>query len=181
MVNRTRRHFMALLGGATAWPLTAQAQQPAGARYLRTLEEIKRNYAKIARPTEAARADYITRLIRLRQQAARRKTDAWQAIDAEIKRHPAPADADGKDLSKLLVGEWQSPRHEYLYRADGTWTMLPVDPGTTHGAWRIEGNQYFNTAAFEPPDTRQYTIILISRRDFVFTDSEIVFYETRLK
>src|SRR5262249_7300918 len=107
------------------------------------------------------------------------KTDAWQAIDAEIKQHPAPADA--KALSQRLVGEWQSPRHEYLYRADGTWTMLPEDPQTTHGTWRIEGNQYINTAATDPANTIQYTIILITKRDFVFTDGEIVFYETRLK
>jgi hypothetical protein len=61
------------------------------------------------------------------------------------------------------------------------WTMLPVDPDTTHGTWRIEGNQYLYTAATDPPETTQYTIILISKRDFVFTNQEIVFYETRLK
>jgi len=57
-----------------------------------------------------------------------------------------------------------SPRHDYLYRADGTWTMLPADPDTTHGTWRIDGNQYFDTAATDPPQTSQYTIILISSR-----------------
>jgi len=31
----------------------------------------------------------------------------------------------------------QSPRHDYLYRRDGSWTMLPGDEGTTHGTWRI--------------------------------------------
>jgi hypothetical protein len=66
---------------------------------------------------------YITRLVRLRKGAARRKTDAWQVIDAEIKQHPVPSDSDSKTLSNLLVGKWESPRHDYLYRADGTWTM----------------------------------------------------------
>jgi len=28
----------------------------------------------------------------MRENAARLKTDEWQAIDAEIKRHPAPSD-----------------------------------------------------------------------------------------
>jgi hypothetical protein len=56
-------------------------------------------------------------------------------------------------------------------------TMLPADPDTTHGTWRIENNQYFDIVATDPPETRQYTIILISKQDF----QEIVFYEKRLK
>ena len=90
--------------------------------------------------------------------------ETWQAIDAEIKEHPAPKDSDSKALSRLILGKWESPRHDYLYRADGTWTMLPADPDTTHGTWRIDGNQYFDTAATDPPQTSQYTIILISSR-----------------
>ena len=176
-----RRDFIQGIAVFAAWPLAASTQQPVGARYLRTLGEMKRDYGKISHPSEAARSDYITRLVRLREQAARLKTDAWQAIDAEIKQHPAPGDSDNRALSKLLVGKWESPRHDYLYRADGTWTMLPADPDTTHGTWRIEGNQYFDTAAIDPPETAQYTIILMTKRDFVFTDQELVFYEKRLK
>jgi hypothetical protein len=63
--------------------------------------------------------------------------------------------------------------------------MIPVEPDVTHGTWRIEGNQYFNTYidtdASHSPQTFQYTIILITKRDFIFTDQEAVFYETRLK
>jgi len=176
-----RRDFILVLGAAaTVRPLAVRAQEPAGARYLGALADLQRDYGKIAHPGEAARADYITRLVRLREEAARRKTDAWHAIDAEIKQHPAPDDA-AKALSNLLVGEWESPRHDYLFRADGTWTMTPVEPDIAHGTWRIEGNQYFNTYATDPPQTFQYTIILISKRDFVFTDQQIVFYETRSK
>jgi hypothetical protein len=174
------RAFIALIGALTAaYPFAARGQQ--SGRYVRALQAAKRDYEKMSKPSEAARSDYITRLVRMREKAARLKTDEWQAIDAEIKRHPAPSDSDGKTLSGLLVGEWASPRHEYLYRADGTWTMLPVEENVTHGRWRIEGNQYFDTAATDPPETSQYTIILITKKDFVFTDQTSVFYETRLK
>jgi hypothetical protein len=59
--------------------------------------------------------------------------------------------------------------------------MTPVEADVTHGTWHIEGNRSFETVATEPPRSFQYTIILLTKRDFVFTDGEIVFYETRLK
>ena len=178
---RRRDFIKGIVGSAATWPQAACAQQPVGARYVRVLEEMKRDYGKISHPSEAARADYITRLVRLSEEATRTSDYTWQAIDAEIKQHPAPNDSNNNVLSILLVGKWESPRHDYLYRADGTWTMLPVDPDTTHGTWHIEGNQFFDTAATDPPETTQYTIILITKRDFVFTDQERVFYEKRFK
>jgi hypothetical protein len=176
-----RRGFICLIGALAARPLAARAQQESGGRYAQTLGEMQRAYGKIAHPGETARAAYVMRLIRLREKAARVKSDAWQAIDAEIKRYPAPIDSDSAALSSLRAGEWESPRHDYLYRPDGTWTMIPVEADVTHGSWRIEGNRSFETVATEPPRSFQYTIILLTKRDFVFTDGEIVFYETRLK
>jgi hypothetical protein len=107
--------------------------QSVGARYVRALEQIKRDFDKISRPSEADRSAYITRLVRLREEASRASNYTWQAIDDEIKQHPAPSDSNSKTLSSFLGGKWESPRHDYLYRADGTWTMLPVETDITHG------------------------------------------------
>lgn len=173
-----RRDVIGLLAAAAgAWPFAAGAQQPSPTAS--ALAKAKLDYGKIAHPSETDRVRYITLLVRLRDKAAAAKTDDWQAVDAEIKQHPAPQDSDGKAFAALRVGEWDSPRHNYRYRADGSWTMLPEEEGITHGTWRMEGNQSFETVATDPPQTFQYTIILITKKDFVSTDQTYVFYETR--
>ena len=71
----------------------------------------------------------------MREEASRLKNDEWQAIDSEIKQHPAPNDYGSKTFSSLLAaGEWESPRYDYLYRADGSWTLLPIEQDVTHGS-----------------------------------------------
>jgi hypothetical protein len=162
-----------------AWPFAIVAREANNARISEAFERIKRDYGRLSHPGEAARADYITRLTRLREQAVRRNRGEWTAIDAEIKLHPAPPDSDSKTLTALRIGDWESPRHDYRYRPDGTWIMLPDEEGATNGTWRIEGNQYFDGAAVEAPKIDQYTIILLTKRDFVFMDNEAVYYETR--
>jgi hypothetical protein len=139
-----RREFITGLAGGlvaalAAWPSAIVARDADNARISRAFENIKRDYGKLPHPSEAARAEFITRLARLREQAVRRNRGEWTAIDAEIKQHPAPPDADGKILTALRVGDWESPRHDYRYRPDGTWIMLPDEEGATNGTWRIAG------------------------------------------
>jgi hypothetical protein len=176
-----RRDFILIAGAAVAWPFTARARDRERPQNAGDFEEAKRHFDKISQPSEVARLDYITRLVRMREKAARQKSDEWKAIDNEIRQHPAPEKSDGKVLSSRLVGKWSSPRHDYLYKSDGSWTMLPADEGTTHGTWRIEGNQFFTTASIGPPDPARYTIILVTKNDFVIADQSGVFYETRLR
>ena len=144
------------------------------------LAAARAEFAKAANPDEAARARYITTLARLREKLARGNGD-WKAVDAEILLHPTPQDADAAALTKLRVGAWSSPRHDFLFRKDGTWTVTPVDPGTTHGTWRIEGNQYEERTIVQDaaPETSKYSIILLTAKDFISTDGTMVFYETK--
>ena len=56
---------------------------------------------------------------------------------------------DDATLSRLLVGTWESPRHETQYRADGTWIMDPPDEGdNSRGKWRIEHGRLIETWRF---------------------------------
>jgi hypothetical protein len=126
--------------------------------------------------TEVDRSKYVTELVRLREALAREKDDAWKLVDAEIMRHPVPADSTS--LSKRMIGQWRSPRHDYEYRRNGTWTMLPVEPDTTKGTWRIKDNHVVETNVL---GTFQYTILLLTAKDFVETDGQTVFYRTRIE
>src|SRR5215475_8621276 len=56
---------------------------------------------------------------------------------------------DDATLSRLLVGTWQGPRHQTVYRADGTWMLDPPDEGdNTRGKWRIENGKLLETWRF---------------------------------
>jgi hypothetical protein len=56
---------------------------------------------------------------------------------------------DDATLSRLLVGTWQGPRHQTVYRANGTWMLDPPDEGdNTHGKWRIEHGKLIETWRF---------------------------------
>jgi hypothetical protein len=150
----TRTLVIALIIAATA----SAAEEP--------VELINARREFDAHPTEATRVRYITKLVRLREKILAAHRDGWQAIDAEITRHPMAGAAD----SKLLVGQWASPRHLYLYRADGTWTM--DDEGldlaiATNGTWRIEGNDYFQAFSRDSRPDR-YTIFILTKEYFVF-------------
>ena len=138
------------------------------------LTTAKKEFAQNAHPDEAARVRYVLSLAELREKLARSNGD-WKAVDAELRRHPAPKDADSAVLTKLRVGGWSSPRHDYLYRKDGTWTMTPVEDDATHGTWKIAGNQYTSGVAI----SNNYTIILLTAKDFIFTDGEVVFFEKK--
>jgi hypothetical protein len=58
--------------------------------------------------------------------------------------------------------------------------MLPEEEGTTRRRWRIEGNQFFSKADIDTEDPKPYTIFLLTKDNFIFTDGKTVFYEERI-
>jgi hypothetical protein len=51
-----------------------------------------------------------------------------------------------QELARLMAGIWRSPRHTYVYAADGRWWNADgydwLDkPKGAHGRWRIENHQ----------------------------------------
>lgn len=143
------------------------------------LVQAKNKFAHLPHPTEADRQNYLLELSKLRENLAQNAASEDRfKVDAEIRRHPAPEDTKG--YTTLMVGKWSSPRHEYIYRADGTWSMLPEEEGTTRGRWRIDGNQFFSKANIETEEPKPYTILLLTKDNFIFTDGKTVFHEERM-
>ena len=165
--------ILALIAALFATPLLAQNQSD--------LEAAKAKYLQ-APPasSEGARVSYVHELIQMHDKLMplqKGPADArFRAVNDEIKKVPAPADSDSAALSKLLAGKWRSPRHDSLYRRNGTWSMLPIeDADTPHGTWEIKGNQFIEDGA------DVYAIILLDTHDFVYMDKQgDVFYEKRI-
>jgi hypothetical protein len=136
-------------------------------------------FAQLPNPAEVDRQNYLLELSKLRESLANNASgEGCFEVDAEIRRYPAPENT--KTYTKLRAGKWSSPRHEYIYRTDGTWSMLPEEEGATRGRWHIKGNRFFSSADIEPGDIRTYTILLLTKDNFIFTDGKTVFYEERL-
>ena len=144
------------------------------------LTDARREFESLQYPTEADRIHYVTRLVRLRETFTRRDAEMMFAIDKEVIRHPMPVPADPHELTKRIVGRWTSPRHQYLYRANGTWTMLPEfinGEKSTAGTWSIEGNQFIQSFKNSPGSHEE--IILLTATDFVWSIRTAPYYMRR--
>lgn len=162
---------VALIVAALVIASSAPAQEP------QELRDLRREYDALRQPAEADRARYITRLVRLRESFTRGEAEKMFAIDAEVRRHPMPATVAIQALVARVLGRWQSPRHAYFFRRDGSWTS-DEDTNEPLGGWRIEGNKFFQNYTDEPAD-KGSTIILLNDDDFVVAAPDHVFYLRR--
>src|SRR5207249_8463671 len=103
--------------------------------------------------------------------ATAQKKDTLGASDVELERlkqlnttNKVTSLSDA-ELRQLMVGRWTTGRHDYDYKADGTWRMLPADISTTKGTWRIEKHQLIE-------DTGARTIMEASRKQIVLKNEK---------
>ncbi len=144
------------------------------------LGDARREFESLKNPTESDRMRYITRLVRLRESFTRADAEMMLAIDKEVIRHPMPVPPGPNELRRRVIGKWTSPRHQYLYRANGTWTMLPefIDgEKSTAGTWSIEGNQFIQNFKNSPGSHEE--IILLTATDFVWSTKTAPYYLRR--
>jgi hypothetical protein len=142
------------------------------------LNAVKREYEQALPPgNEKARLDYVTKLAQIADRLVseyrrgQRNDELTGAINSELQKHPAPKDIDSKKLRQLLVGKWESPRHVYVYRANG---KCGTEDGPISGNWRIQGNQLIQ-------DSSRGTIILLNSDYFIYAEGDSVFFHSRVK
>jgi hypothetical protein len=142
------------------------------------LEAAKQQFEQSSRD-EAARLTYVTKLAQIAdrlvseyRRSGQRNDELMGAINSELQKHPAPKGIDSKKLSQLLVGRWESPRHTYVFRANGKWGN---EDGPVSGNWRIKGNQLIE-------DGSRGTIILLNSDYFIYSGGhDAVFFHSRVK
>ena len=83
----------------------------------------------------------------------------------QLNKHGAVVSKTDDELRRLMVGKWTTGRHEYIYKADGTWRMLPLDISTTKGTWRFENRQLIE-------ESGSLTCIAVTPRQLVFRNPD---------
>jgi hypothetical protein len=129
---------------------------------------------------ETARVRYVTKLANMSAQLTPKilhnpDVDAKVAyanqagaIEEELRKHPMPRNVDSRKLSQLLIGEWESPRHTYVFRADGTYGVADEQ----RDKWRIDGNEYIDDVSRGP-------IVLLDHNYFIYACGQGVIMYTR--
>jgi hypothetical protein len=92
----------------------------------------------------------------------------------ELNKSNTVVSQSDQELRKLMVGKWTTGRHEYIYRSDGTWQMLPADISSTNGKWRIQNHQLIEEAksenGFLPTGAR--TFILVTPTELILKNEK---------
>ena len=169
-------HKPTSFGGIVIAILVA-GQVPTEAADKQDFEAAKQEYEQSSHD-EAARVTYATKLAQIAdrlvseyRRSGQRNDELMGAINLELQKHPAPKDIDSRKLRQLLVGKWESPRHTYVYRANG---KCGTEDGPISGNWRIQGNQLIQGDLSGP-------IILLNQDYFIYSSRGSVFFHSRVK
>ena len=87
------------------------------------------------------------------------------------------APASDAELSRLLVGQWESPRRIYCYWEDGTWRLSP-ESGTSGGRWQIKQGRLVITHHDGVSTT--YHIIVLDDKRLVTRNHDATFKHKRV-
>jgi hypothetical protein len=126
---------------------------------------------------ETARLAYVTKLAQIadglvtgyrRGDRGDQHEELMRAVNSELRKHPMPRNVDSRKLSQLLIGEWESPRHTYVFRADGTYGVADEQ----RDKWRIDGNEYIDDVSRGP-------IVLLDHNYFIYACGQGVIIYTR--
>jgi hypothetical protein len=116
-------------------------------------------------------AQIAGRLVSEYRRIGQRNDELMGTINSELQKHPAPKDIDSKKLRQLLAGKWESPRHTYVYRANG---KCGTEGGSISSNWQIQGNQIIQGDLSGP-------IILLNQDYFIYSSQDFVFFHSRAK
>lgn len=89
----------------------------------------------------------------------------------------ASSEAQDAAMTRLMVGQWQSARHEYEYQRTGKWFMLPISPESTQGTWKIEDGQLF---IIHVAGKAVYKILSLTKEEIVYSDGKTKITMTRI-
>ena len=96
------------------------------------------------------------------------------AGDHASNQTPSRAQSGVNTMSARFVGYWNSPRHGYIYRDNGTWEMIPEGDGLLNGRWQIQGDILTITCSIDPPTTKPqiYTILSLDEKEIAYKDTQ---------
>jgi hypothetical protein len=161
------------------------ASSPLFAIDAKEVSAAKQTFAQAAgKDPEAARTAYVIKLAGMFEKSLnayhktgnRDTSPELQEVISELVKHPMPKGADGKALSKRLVGDWNSTRRGYRFKSDGTWAVIGEE---TKGTWKIAGNRFNQDFDGGSTDKHINTIVLLNDRYFIYASEGSVFFHSR--
>jgi hypothetical protein len=86
-------------------------------------------------------------------------------INIEWKSNPISYYASAAGLTRQIVGDWDSPRRTYRFKADGSYGTIEADLEIMNGSWDVRANQiYLGNEA--------HTLILVTDEYLIFSPSQ---------
>jgi hypothetical protein len=159
--------------------LSKMLQEPnlEAAVHMSRLEEVKVEKQKYdslnGSGGEPARLAYVSKLAKIYADllaeyhaTGQRKDDESVAlINIEWKSNPISYYASAAELSRKIVGDWDSPRRTYRFKADGSYGTIEADVEIMNGSWDVRANQiYLGNEA--------HTLILVTDEYLIFSPSQ---------